>query len=798
MFVNIIGYYEHNNIGDDQYTLTISYLLIKLGICQSKEIRFLNSDKLDELLLNPKDVYIIGGGDVLTRYFFNNLKFLATPAFKNTKVIALSAGFPYFDYALIQQMEFVDYFFLRSQSDVYHLEPHFKNRVFYLQDASFLLPEIFNISVNSKKKGILICPTDYYINDNSIYGKENSKKLQDTIVKLINRISITNNEQVTIYPFGENDMLFCDRLIKSLKNKTNVRLVNTKKTIQETLELFRSYDRIIPMRFHSVLFCYMYQIQNYPIFSTPKIAKFLNDVNWQHYYHFNYNLSLTQEDLNNIISGLHHWKQTRSNNWKKYYDKKEPLQNLINCITSKEKPVCEKTLTVQWLKENMPRDLDAKTLAKWICFKITNKTITVYNWGLENKLKDLKNFNFEKEIGWLMQDYYSNPRNNQYICNENECGLFDLSFTDQVDYSGIHRFGWDRVYKKLQNYSNKNAELQLDLYLDKNFGWDYSINEKIGLIPYRKRWIGFIHHTFAKDQQNGIFEMFEKELFLESLQTCSGLFVLSRYLQRQLVWYLKKYDFVKIPVYFVQHPTDLSVQKFNLKKFKQTPRPVLLHVGSWLRNVYSFYELETRFKKCILKGSQDNIPSKVTVISDCKTEETCKPSNCSTTSNCSIDPSVNTLTNWEKQMNKRLRVIKNSVCELERVNDEQYDQLLSKSIIFINLIDASAVNTVLECIARNTPIVINKTEFTVEMLGNNYPLYYTYDNQSLQNATFNQQITKLLTFKNIKRANKYLCRMDKSKLTIDYFYKEFSSIVKDIIDGPLQKKKNGCKVKCCK
>ena len=53
-----------------------------------------------------------------------------------------------------------------------------------------------------------------------------------------------------------------------------------------------------------------------------------------------------------------------------------------------------------------------------------------------------------------------------------------------------------------------------------------------------------------------------------------------------------------------------------------------------------------------------------------------------------------------------------------------YDLLLMQNIVFINLIDASAVNTILECIVRNTPIIVNKIDGIIDYLGEDYPLYY--------------------------------------------------------------------------
>ena len=48
-----------------------------------------------------------------------------------------------------------------------------------------------------------------------------------------------------------------------------------------------------------------------------------------------------------------------------------------------------------------------------------------------------------------------------------------------------------------------------------------------------------------------------------------------------------------------------------------------------------------------------------------------------------------------------------------------------ENIVFVDFFDAAANNTVLECIIRNTPIIVNKLEGVVDYLGEDYPLYFT-------------------------------------------------------------------------
>ena len=96
---------------------------------------------------------------------------------------------------------------------------------------------------------------------------------------------------------------------------------------------------------------------------------------------------------------------------------------------------------------------------------------------------------------------------------------------------------------------------------------------------------------------------------------------------------------------------------------------------------------------------------------------------------------------------------------------------MSQNIVYINLVDASAINTLIECIVRNTPILINKIPAVVELLGNNYPLYYENNNDVhciLSNAT------------NIKKAYYYIKNIPKTDFYIETFVVNLIKIIKNI------------------
>ena len=81
--------------------------------------------------------------------------------------------------------------------------------------------------------------------------------------------------------------------------------------------------------------------------------------------------------------------------------------------------------------------------------------------------------------------------------------------------------------------------------------------------------------------------------------------------------------------------------------------------------------------------------------------------------------------------------------------------------MFLDLYDTSANNAVIECIARGTPLLINKHPATVEYLGEEYPFYF----DNLEEAS-----KKSKNYVLIEKTHQYLMTFNKRKqITIEYF-----------------------------
>ena len=143
-----------------------------------------------------------------------------------------------------------------------------------------------------------------------------------------------------------------------------------------------------------------------------------------------------------------------------------------------------------------------------------------------------------------------------------------------------------------------------------------------------------------------------------------------------------------------------------------------------------------------------------------------------------VSCSDNIRNNWYKHYHSFTQDLISSVDVIEKLENDDYDKLLSENIIFINLVDASAVNTVIECIVRNTPIIINKHPAILEMLGDKYPLYYDNDSNYFE---INTQVNNLLTnTSNIKKAYNYLQKLDKSSYLIKTFLTNLTNHLQEI------------------
>jgi hypothetical protein len=299
-----------------------------------------------------------------------------------------------------------------------------------------------------------------------------------------------------------------------------------------------------------------------------------------------------------------------------------------------------------------------------------------------------------------------------------------------------HRGGWSSVinYVINNNFYNEKSNIYFFDTIENFFLWD----NKDFLCT--NNWFGIIHCTHKTPKYldiANINNLFINENFIKSLPYCKGIIVLSDYLKKFIDEKFKELS-INIKTYFFKHPCDVeNILYFDMNKYILNRDKKLLQIGQQLRKLSSIYLInDINHKKMWLTGTKNFEKCKKLLIDEVK----------------------------HYNINKNL-LDKNLTIKYTNTFRE-YDELLEKNIVFIELIDASANNTIIECIIRNTPIIVNKLEAVVEYLGEDYPLYF----ENLEDVPL------LLSNEKIIEAHNYLCNLNKSEYYIDFFCKKVLNI----------------------
>ena len=189
--------------------------------------------------------------------------------------------------------------------------------------------------------------------------------------------------------------------------------------------------------------------------------------------------------------------------------------------------------------------------------------------------------------------------------------------------------------------------------------------------------------------------IFAKRIWQESLPYCLGLFVLSEYMAG---WLREQID---VPVSDLRLPAETPDLRFDFDRFRENPAKKIIQVGWWLRRLNAIYELPVPDDHAIGYQKIQLVPR---FFAD-------------------SDRYLKDLMRQERDQGHSRPVV-GSTIEVQHLPNEQYDALLSKNVVFIELYDASANNTVVECLVRATPLLVNPLPAVVEYLGSDYPLYY--------------------------------------------------------------------------
>lgn len=291
-----------------------------------------------------------------------------------------------------------------------------------------------------------------------------------------------------------------------------------------------------------------------------------------------------------------------------------------------------------------------------------------------------------------------------------------------------HRSGWPFAVAALKPLLSDDGIL-FDDFTDRSFTYT-PIKE-----PRTEPWIGVFHHPYEinsplpEHQRYDIRRLADHPLWEESKKHLVGAITLSEHLATFVRQWLG------VPTFAVKHPTEIPAVKWSREKFETRKTRRVLQLGVTLRNTRAIYQLPP----------DDGIERARVLL-----------------------PAWRKFDNRLRRLAVRKEYDRVSVVEIPRLTDDQYDRMLGESIVMTELYGASGSNVVVECIARGTPLLINRLTAVEEYLGKDYPLYF----DSMEHAA------DLARSKKVFETHEYLRRVERSTLSSNAFCESVSQAIR--------------------
>ena len=364
----------------------------------------------------------------------------------------------------------------------------------------------------------------------------------------------------------------------------------------------------------------------------------------------------------------------------------------------------------------------------------------------------------ENAIGNLADKHVSGMFSTEYVNNLESMGGHNYWATNKswetrvfesviVQFKPLHnadslefRGGWKSVLYRLKElkFFKETSDIHFFDILEQHFSPSKTMT-------CENKWAGIIHLTPNGPpylEGENIARLFSNPYFLKSLDTCFAFFTLSPYITTYMQQEFEKIQ-RPVNVMTLKHPVvQENIIPFSFEKFQNNSEKILIQIGQQYRKMSSIYQVSVPepYTKMWLTGTKSF--TKIQTI----------------------------IKKEQVHLNKYITTqMYNSVKLHYTETYEEYDEYLSKNIVFVDLFDAAANNTVLECIVRKTPIIVNKLPGVVDYLGENYPLYFS----NLHD------VPALLTEEKLLEAHEYLKKMDCADIEIDFFVGKLMRAIQD-------------------
>ena len=744
--VLVLGFYDRQNTGDEMYKL--AFRRIFRGTNAKLDFQCMDDVKT---IPTHIDVIVCGGGDVINAYFMEKLVGLVCGMAFNGPIYALSVGVPYASCA--NYLEMFDHVFVRSKGDFAVARSMIGERnVTCLPDACFALQHSTRHPQNSCVLRVGVCLAKPSI----------TREFMNNLAMALRWLSMARNIEINIIPFNlsltslhECDYDACSQLMDMIPGSVYHSSLCTPESV---VALVQDMNVAICMRYHAAVFALgaLGKDRVITVASSTKLDRLSKDHGC-----FKLRMNMKSIDIHSVIEESIAEINSKpvtfpACTWK-------PMRNMV-WHTAKRKSTLIKAPPKRNHKEYIAALEKVRSLGVTdpylVCHLCAQTVNSRHLFGLIQAINCNIEFDLDKAMRYIWGDYEENRRlkelrlstSQAYYPNLLKQGNVFIDFDEFVSLDSYHRSGWPYVIDNIMFMHAKSAMrdpvLFFDSYVDRTFHWGCSAYRALGIVPYKKRWIGIIHHTFDESQSpHNCKNLFRNPMFLESLDMCAAIICLSKHLAMKVRTALNMSGKHSVEVHVLYHPTELmDVMMWSNNLFKKNQDRKVIQIGAWLRKVDAIKDLALgnnllKLRRTVLGASASRVSGGIL-----------------------FDPHADPLWSSENSTHNA----KTDVDEIPLLDNDMYDRILSENVVFLNLVDCSAVNTVIECIARTTPIVVNRLPALIEVLGAGYPGFYN----DLEGAS-----CILNSLNRIDSCHMYLRKMNKNFLSIERFVNGFHQLI---------------------
>lgn len=297
MRIFVLGWYGHNNLGDESYKISFTKVW--------DQHEFIFSDNITEK--QEFDLCIIGGGDVIRQENLNRISKLKCPK------IALSVTIT--KLSLLPDLSILDYIYVRDIVSYNNLIDFGYNKTTYIPDISIILKgDVISgkkiIKEYFKQSGSQLYNNICVININAhlLGGPSQNSKDKNIFNKMcydLVEVMDKTPSSFLFLPFSTS-LPWDDRVSNGLVNSytkffNKNCVIYEKVSTQDSIDVISASDSIITSRFHGLIFGIGNQISTIPISFHDKMSGFCKTIDHNYIDYWSFSSNEIQKQLKETI-----------------------------------------------------------------------------------------------------------------------------------------------------------------------------------------------------------------------------------------------------------------------------------------------------------------------------------------------------------------------------------------------------------------------------------------------------------------------------------------------------------------